>query len=164
MLGGAPVFNHPPRSATLAAMAQTTFPLDGSEWSQLREQVAIIQRLVTRKYNAPNLEQTLEDLDYLQRILDDKLWDESEEDNFKALASAFGNVVAKQLNFEWVGETDGRSGRRPCLILKATKALVVTPQKMILDRVQRGDEIDLRQLVTDIKAQVAKTKLLPNLP
>jgi len=29
--------------------------------------------------------------------------------------------------------------------------------------VRRGDEIDLRKLVDDIKAQVAKTKLLPKI-
>ncbi|HEY6458599.1 MAG TPA: DUF3806 domain-containing protein, partial [Polyangiaceae bacterium] len=113
-------------------MPQTTFPLDGSEWSQLREQVATVQALVTRKYGAPTFEQTLDDLDHLQRLLDDKVWDESEEDKFRALGSAFGNVVAKQLAFEWVAENDGRGGRRPALILKATKALVVQPHKMIL--------------------------------
>ena len=32
---------------------------------------------------------------------------------------------------------------------------------MILDRVQRGDEINLTALLADIKAQVEKTKLLP---
>ncbi len=142
-------------------MPQTTFPLDGAEWSQIREQVAIIQRLVTKRYNAPTFDNTLDDLDGLQRLLDDKVWDESEEDNFKALSSAFGNVLAKQLAFEWVAETDGRSGRRPALILKATKALVVTPQEMILKRVRNGEEIDLRKMVDDVKAQVAKTKMIP---
>jgi Domain of unknown function (DUF3806) len=158
------VFIHPPRSGSLAAMPQTTFPLDGAEWSQIREQVATIQRLVTRKYNAPTFENTLEDLDALQRLLDDKVWDESEEDSFKALSSAFGNVLAKQLAFEWVAENDGRNGRRPALILKATKALVVTPQEMVLKRLRNGEEIDLRKLVDDVKAQVQKTKLLPKLP
>ncbi|HEY1694517.1 MAG TPA: DUF3806 domain-containing protein [Polyangiaceae bacterium] len=145
-------------------MPQTTFPLDGSEWSLMREQVATIQALVTRKYGAPAFEQTLDDLDHLQRLLDDKVWDESEEDKFRALGSAFGNVLAKELVFEWVAENDGRGGRRPALILKATKALVVQPHKMIVDRVQRGEEIDLRKLADDVKAQVQKTKLLPKLP
>ena len=65
--------------------------------------------------------------------------------------------------FEWVGENDGYGGRQPALLLKATKALVVQPQKMILDRARRGEEIDLRRLMDDVKAQVAKTRLLPNI-
>jgi hypothetical protein len=142
-------------------MPPTTFPLDGSEWAMLREQVATIQALVTRRFGASPFDQSLDDLPALQRILDERIFDEHQEAEFRALASAFGQVVAKVLAFEWVAETDGRGGRQPALVLKATKALVVQPHKMILDRVARGDEIDLQQLLEDIKAQVAKTKLLP---
>lgn len=142
-------------------MAQTTFPLDGSEWAMLREQVATIQALVTRRFGAGPFDQSLDDLPALQRIIDDRIFDEHQEDEFRALGSAFGQVVAKVLAFEWVAESDGRGGRQPALVLKATKALVIQPQKMILDRVRRGDEIDLHKLLDDIKAQVQKTKLLP---
>jgi hypothetical protein len=144
-------------------MPPTTFPLDGSEWSLLREQVATIQALVTRKYSAPPFDQSLDDLEPMQRLLDDKIWDESQEEHFAALGAAFGNVVAKVLAFEWVGENDGYGGRQPALLLKATKALVVQPQKMILDRVRRGEAVDLRVLIEDVKRQVAKTKLLPSI-
>jgi hypothetical protein len=142
-------------------MAQTTFPLDGSEWAMLREQVATIQALVTRRFGASPFDQSLDDLPALQRLIDERVFDESQENEYRALASAFGNVVAKVLAFEWVAESDGRGGRQPALVLKATKALVIQPQKMILDRIARGDEIDLHKLVDDIKAQVQKTKLLP---
>jgi hypothetical protein len=128
----------------------------------LREQVATIQALVTKKYGATPFDHSLDDLTPLQRLLDERLWDEHQEDQFRALASAFGNVVAKVLGFDWVAETDGRGARQPALVLKSTKALVVQPQKMVLDRVRRSEEIDLHQLVENIKAQVAKTKLLPN--
>lgn len=142
-------------------MAQTTFPLDGSEWAMLREQVATIQALVTRRFGAGPFDQSLEDLPALQRVIDERVFDDHQEAEFRALGSAFGNVIAKVLAFEWVAESDGRGGRQPALVLKATKALVIQPQKMILDRVARGDEIDLHKLVDDIKAQVQKTKLLP---
>jgi hypothetical protein len=144
-------------------MPPTTYPLDGSEWAMLREQVATIQALVTRKYGAAPFDNSLEDLASLQRLIDDRLWDDSQEDEYRALASAFGNVVAKVLSFDWVAETDGRGARQPALILKATKALVVQPQKLILDRVRRSEEIDLRGLMANIKAQVDKTKLLPKI-
>jgi hypothetical protein len=144
-------------------MPPTTFPLDGSEWAMLREQVATIQALVTRRYSAEPFDHSFDDLTHLQRLLDDRVWDETEEEQFRALSAAFGNVVAKTLSFEWVAEPDGRGARQPALLLKATKALVVQPQKLILDRVRRGDAIDLHRLVDDIKAQIAKTKLLPKI-
>ncbi len=142
-------------------MAPTTFPLDGSEWAMLREQVATIQALVTRRFGAAPFDQSLDDLPALQRLIDERVFDEHQVDEYSAVGSAFGNVVAKQLQFEWVAETDGRGGRRPALILKSTRALVVQPQKLILDRVSRGEEIDLKQLLEDIKGQVARTKILP---
>jgi hypothetical protein len=142
-------------------MAPTTFPLDGSEWAMLREQVAHIQALVTRRFGAERFDESAGDLPALQRLFDEKLFDETQEDEFRAIASAFGNVVAKVHAFEWVAESDGRGGRQPALILKATRALVIQPHKLILDRVRRGDEIDLTALLQDIKAQVDKTKLLP---
>jgi hypothetical protein len=142
-------------------MPPTTFPLDGSEWAMLREQVATIQALVIRRFGASPFDQSLDDLPALQRLIDERVFDDHQVDEYRAIGSAFGNVVAKVLAFEWVGESDGRGGRQPALILKATKALVIQPQKMIVDRVARGDEIDLHKLFEDIKAQVAKTKLLP---
>jgi hypothetical protein len=144
-------------------MPPTTYPLDGSEWAILREQVATIQALVTRKYGAEPFDQSLDDLTPLQRLIDEQVWDESEHEAFRALSTVFGNAVAKVLSFEWVAETDGRGARQASLLLKANKALVVQPQKLILDRVRRGDPIDLRKLVEDIKGQVAKTKLLPKI-
>jgi Domain of unknown function (DUF3806) len=144
-------------------MPPTTFPLDGPEWAMLREQVATIQALATRKFGAAPFDQSPEDLVPLQRIIDEAGWDETKEDEFRALASAFGNVVAKVLAFEWVAETDGRGGRQPALVLKSTKALVVQPQKMIVERVRRGEEINLGNLLDTIKAQVAKTQLLPKI-
>jgi hypothetical protein len=144
-------------------MAPTTFPIDGTEWAKLREQIATVQRLVTRKYGAPPFDQSLRDLEPLQRLLDERVWDESEEEEHLTLAAAFGNVIAKVHAFEWVAESDGRGGRQPALLLKATKTLVAQPQKMILDRVRRRDAIDLRGLLDDVKAQVAKTKLLPKI-
>ena len=142
-------------------MPPTTFPLDGSEWAMLREQVATIQALVIRRFGASPFDQSLDDLPALQRIIDERVFDDHQVDEYRAVGSAFGNVIAKVLAFEWVAESDGRGGRQPALILKATKALVIQPQRMIVDRITRGDEVDLHKLLDDVKAQVAKTKLLP---
>jgi hypothetical protein len=131
--------------------------LDGSEWALLREQVATIQALVTRRYAAPPFDQTLADLEPLQRLLDDGVFEE-QVDSLRALGAAFGNVVAKQLGFEWVAADDGRERREPSLRLKPTGALVVHPQRVIVDRVQAGASVNLSHLLDDFHAQATKTK------
>ncbi|HEY8041711.1 MAG TPA: DUF3806 domain-containing protein [Polyangiaceae bacterium] len=144
-------------------MAQTTYPLDGSEWALMREQVATIQALVTRRFGAGTFDHSTHDLEHLQRLLDENVFDETQVDQLRAVGSVFGNVVAKQLGFDWVAESDGRGGRQPALLLKPSGALVVQPQKLIVDRVTRGDAVQLAALMTDIKAQAARTKLLPKI-
>jgi Domain of unknown function (DUF3806) len=139
----------------------TILPLDGSEWAALREQVAKIQALVTRRFGAARFDETKNDIPVLQRIIFENLFDESQEDDWRSLASAFGNVVAKQLAFEWVADSDGMGTRQLALQLKITKALILQPHKLILDRVQRGEAIDLAALFDDFKGKVEKTKLLP---
>ena len=145
-------------------MAQTTTsPLDGSEWALLREQVATIQALVTRRFGAGPFEQSTDDLPPLQRLLDEGIVDDTQPDQVRAVGAAFGNVVAKVLGFEWVAESDGRGGRQPALSLKPSGALVVQPQKALVDRVTRGDRVELAKLLDDYKAQAARTKLLPKM-
>jgi hypothetical protein len=141
-------------------MPAPTSPLEGSEWALLREQVATIQALVTRRYGAPPFDQSTADLEPLQRLLDDGAFEPDQEDSLRALGAAFGNVVAKQLSFEWVAADDGRDRREPSLRLKPTGALVIHPQRTIVDRVQAGASVNLTHLLDDIRAQAKKTKLI----
>ncbi len=141
-------------------MPAATSPLDGSEWALLREQVATVQSLVTRRYGAPPFDQTTADLEPLQRLLDDGVFEPDQEGNLRALGAVFGNVVAKQVGFEWVAADDGRQRREPSLRLKPSGALVVHPQRTIVDRIQAGASVHLAHLLDDYRAQAKKTKIL----
>jgi hypothetical protein len=140
-------------------MKPLTSPLDGSEWAALREYIARIQAVVTRRYGAPTFDQSYDDLVPLQRLLDEKVYQDDDEDDLRAVAAVFGNVVAKQLSFEWVADGDGRY-RQHALSLKPNGALVVQPLKMVVTRVQGGGEVSLRGLVDEIKKQAQKTRLI----
>jgi hypothetical protein len=139
-------------------MTARTTPLDGSEWALLREQVATVQGLVTRRYSAPPFNQSLDDLEFLQRLLDDGTWDETERDQLRAVGACFGNVVAKQLGFEWVA--DEGPEREPALRLKPSGALVIQLQRLVAERAIAGTRVDLAAMVADIKKQVARTRIL----
>src|SRR5260370_1162484 len=127
-------------------MKPQTSPLDGSEWSLLREQVAKIQALVTRRYGATPFDQSLDDLEPLQRLVDDRAFEEDHADEWRALGSVFGNVVAKQLGFEWVADGEGNA-REPALRLKPNGALVIHPLRMMQRRAASGARVELAALV-----------------
>jgi hypothetical protein len=147
-------------SSTLALMPAPTSPLDGSEWALLREQVAATQALVTRRYGAPPFDQTTADLEPLQRLLDDAVFEPHQVEELRALGAVFGNVLAKQVGFEWVAADDGRQRREPSLRLKPTGALVIHPLRAIVDRLEAGASVNLSHMLDDVRLQAKKTKLI----
>lgn len=136
----------------------TTSPLDSSEWSQLREYVATIQAAARKRYGS-NLDESLADIDVLQKMIDESVYDATDADALKALGAVFGNVLVKQLAFEWVALED-RHGREPGLRLKLAHSLVINPLRIVSSRVEAGHSIDLLGTFRTIKADVAKTKIL----
>ena len=83
----------------------TTSPLDSSEWAQLREYVATIQAQARKRYSA-TLDESLGDLDVLQKMIEEGVYDAGDPEGLKALGAVFGNVLVKQLGFEWVALED----------------------------------------------------------
>ena len=136
-----------------------TSPLDGSEWAHLREQVATIQALVKRRYGAGALDQSLADLAVIQRLIDDQVFDETQPDEVRSIGVVFGNVLQKELGFEWTALDDER-GREPGLVLKTAKPLMIHPMRMVLGRVAAGTRFDFQQMFRDVKADVARVRLI----
>ena len=133
-------------------------PLDGAEWALMREQVATITALTKKRYGQP-LDQSIADLEVLQRLLDDHVYDETDTEGLRAIGSAVGNVIEKQLAFEWVALDDG-DGRQPGLRLKTGRPVTVFPQRMIVRRIENGEPINLAALFKGIKADVAAARLI----
>ncbi|MEO7094756.1 MAG: DUF3806 domain-containing protein [Polyangiales bacterium] len=141
-------------------MAKPTIAaMDGSDWAQMREQVAHVTTMLKKRYNA-TLDQSLADLQLLQRAFDDEVYDVvTDKDQIRGLGAAFGNVVSKQLNFEWMAEDDGRN-REPVLRLKTNSKLVINPGYTLLRQAEAGEKIDLPGLYKNIQADVKRSSLI----
>jgi len=142
-------------------MAKPTISaMDGSDWAQMREQVAHVTAMLKKRYDGGTLDQSLADVALLQRAFDDEVYDAAiEGDQIRGLGAAFGNVVAKQLNFEWMAEDDGRN-REPVLRLKTNSKLVINPGYTLLRQAQSGEKIDLMGLYKTIQADVKRSSLI----
>jgi len=126
----------------------------GSDWAPLREQVATIQAVVKKKYGV-TFDQTTEDLGALQRLLDDGVYDDTHPEELRAMGAVFGNVVVKQLAFEWL-----LVDNEPSLKLKAANTLIVHPLKAIGERMRIAQRVDLVQMFNGIKADAKRTRIL----
>ena len=142
-------------------MAKPTISaMDGSDWAQMREQVAHVTAMLKKRYDGATLDQSTADLALLQRAFDDEVYDVATEvDHIRGLGAAFGNVVSKQLNFEWVAEDDGRN-REPVLRLKTNSKLVINPGYTLVRQAQAGEKIDLLGLYKNIQADVKRSSLI----
>lgn len=120
----------------------------------LREQVATIQAVVKKKYGV-TFDQSLADVAALQRLLDEGVYDDTHPDELRAMGAVFGNVVAKQLQFDWVLADD-----EPSLKLKAANTLIVQPLKAIAERMRIAQRVDLAKMFDGIKADAKRTRIL----
>jgi hypothetical protein len=133
-------------------------PLDGSDWAHMREQVATIQAVAKKRYGA-TLDQTKSDLVTLQRLLDDGVYDDTNPDEIRAIGVVFGNILERQLAFEWIGAQDD-AGREPALRLKTSPTLVIHPIRTIAKRVEIAQRVDLTAMYKMFEGDVKKTHKL----
>lgn len=74
----------------------------------------------------------------------------------QGLGVIFGDVLASQLGMQWrVLEDD--QGVSPCLVLPDT-SIVLFPQTMISKRIERGEELDVLDLLDGIIAKVEEIR------
>ena len=139
------------------ASSPATSALNGSDWAQLREQVATVQAQVRRRYDGATFDLSVNDLALLQRLIDDKVYDETQVDELRAMGVVLGNVLEKQLMFEWV-VAEGRD-REPALKLKAAKPLLVYPLRMIRERVVSGEQVDLTRMYRMVQTEAKQTRV-----
>lgn len=133
--------------------------LTPSDWALLREHVQSVKIVLRRKYGTANLDTTSADLGALQRLLDDQLPDPSETEWLEALGTVFGNVLEKQLNFEWVAAEEG-GVRRPALRLKVLRSFLIYPLTLISSQVETNTPINLAGMFKMIKNDVSRSRMV----
>ncbi|MBL8718464.1 MAG: DUF3806 domain-containing protein [Myxococcales bacterium] len=133
--------------------------LDASEWALLREQVATIQLVIKKRYSA-TLDQSPNDLDLLQRLLDDRVYDETDTDAVTAMGAVLGNVLERQHGLKWHAQDDGR-GRTFGVYFKGAKQDVfIAPGRLLRGHMEAGTAFRIADIVKRVKDDVARCKVL----
>jgi hypothetical protein len=97
-------------------------------------------------------------LELLGTILDSKWVAPDETAKWQCLGVTLGDALAQELGMRWVAVED-EFGRDPALELPGT-TVVIFPLTMISKRIERGDEVDTRELFDGICAKVREVARL----
>src|SRR5262249_34507523 len=99
---------------------------------------------VTKKRYGIGLTGTKKDLPLLQKLLDDKVFNNSQTYELQSLGVAFGDVLSNELSLRWVMITD-EYGTDPTLRFKNT-SININALTMISKRVERDQAVDVFHL------------------
>ena len=124
------------------------------DYELLAEQWVSVANLVKEEYGA-ELDQSLEALGLLQRILDENLLDPTNTFGLQCLGVALGKVMATNIAGLgwWIVEDE--LGNGPCLRYRET-TLRLNPVTMISKRVERGEAVSVRGLFNDSVRELAR--------
>jgi uncharacterized protein DUF3806 len=126
--------------------------LSPKDTAQLDRQRALIAAVVKQPYGS-SLFRSTKDLPVLQRLIDDEAFNRSQTYELQNLGVAFGDVLSSALPLHWVMITD-EYGTDPTLRYKRT-SVNVNALTMISTRVERGERVNLSELLRITRAQLA---------
>jgi hypothetical protein len=126
--------------------------LSPKDRAQLDRQRAFVAAAVKGHYRS-SLTRTTKDLPTLQRLIDDSVFSMSQTYELQSLGVAFGDVLASALPLHWVMITD-EYGTDPTLRYKQT-TLNINALTMISKRIERGERVNLSQLLQTMREQLA---------
>lgn len=130
-------------------------PPSPEETKQLASQWLSVSRLAEVEWSRP-LDQSLEDLAAIQRLLDDDVVDRGTY-ALQCLGVALGRVMIRNIQgLDWWMVQD-EFGRDPCLRYLET-TIQINPLTMISKRVERGEEVDVKLLFEQSKATLGEMK------
>jgi hypothetical protein len=121
---------------------------------RLEQQRAVVEAAAKQRYGTPALTKTLTDLRVLQRLIDDKAFDRKQTYELQSVGVAFGDVLASRLPLRWVMVTD-EYGTDPTLRFKDT-TVQINVLTMISRRIERGEEVNLTELLRITRRQLAR--------
>jgi hypothetical protein len=136
-------------------MTPTFSPPAPDDTKRLASQWLSVSRLAEEEFSRP-LDQSLGDLEVIQKLLDDDVVDRSTY-ALQCLGVALGRVMACNIDgLDWWMAED-EHGRDPCLRYLET-SLRVNPLTMISKRIERGEAVDVAWLFAQTKSSVAQLK------
>lgn len=138
-----------------AHMPQFT-ELSAADRERLDRQRAIVAAEAKSRYGTPALTGTVSDLRVLQKLIDDMAFKKDQTYELQSLGVVFGDVLVSELPLRWVMVTD-EFGTDPTLRLKNT-TLQVNALTMISKRVERGERVDLADLLRFTREYIANNE------
>ena len=130
-------------------------PPKPEDTKRLASQWLSVSKLAEEKLSRP-LDQSLEDLSAIQRLLDDDVVDRGTY-ALQCLGVALGRVMIHNIQGLdwWIVEDE--YGRDPCLRYLAT-TIQFNPLTMISKRVEHGEDVDIRHLFEQSQVTLAAMK------
>ena len=125
-------------------MSWTTSNLTQEDEKLLQQQTQVVNDFLISLGECP-LTETAKDCPRLQAILDGNVLSKTDTWQLQCLGIALGSVMAKVLGLHWIIVTD-EYGRDPALQFQNT-SLIIYPLTMISKRVERGEAVDVSQLL-----------------
>ncbi len=140
---------------------QSFHPLGPEDEARLAEQRAVVERLfegddeTLREYAT-----TSGKLGVLRAALEGSVFEPSQTYELQCLGIVLGDVLASELGMVWRMVED-EYGRDPCLVMAGT-SIVLFPLTMISKRIERGEEVDVFDLLNGVADHVGKLKADPD--
>lgn len=111
-----------------------------------------IKDLMTRRLGIVTIKQNMGDLRKIQQLVDRKIINKADVEQWQALGVVFGDVLAAELDLHWVSYQD-ELGLSKALRWKKTENYVF-PITMLSKRVQFAEKIDVLALFEKIKLDI----------
>ncbi len=135
---------------------RTIEPLGTADQLKSQRQRELANELARRYLGKPVRGRDLKDLDTLQRLLDGRFIPEQEAFSQQALGLVFGDIMAHQLNLDWV-VVDDDFGRSRALRWKREEDIFF-PITMFSKRIGQGRPVRVRELYDEVAKRVAELK------
>jgi hypothetical protein len=133
---------------------RTIEPLGTADQLKSQRQRELANELARRYLGKPVRGRDLKDLDTLQRLLDGRFIPEQEAFSQQALGLVFGDIMAHQLNLDWV-VVDDDFGRSRALRWKREEDIFF-PITMFSKRIGQGRPVRVRELYDEVAKRVAE--------
>ena len=137
-------------------MAQNITRPTSEDHSRIADQMADVLKIAREHFGDVAFTHTDSDLIILQRILDNRILDESRTYELQCLGIVFGEVLARKADLHWVTVADAY-GRDPALRFRDTH-LILFPLTMISKRIEDGQRVEVAELMRQMEREVAGLK------
>jgi len=134
---------------------KVTLPTE-EEQARLDEQREVIEDMIGDETTRAEYETPAGKLSLLEAIVEQGAIASEDTYGLQSMGIVLGDVFAEALGFEWVTVEDSY-GRDPALRFPGTTILLF-PLTMISKRVERGEQVDVRELFTEIAKELEKVR------